>query len=98
MGVLDGKVVFSNLKKKGFTHAKYKSVDHKYLEFIHNGVLITHTKVSHGGKKDIDDSLIKQMAHQCKLDKKNFVDFATCKINKEGYVKLLKEADVIKDL
>lgn len=95
MGVLDGKEVLGNLKKKGFTSAKHKSVNHKYLEFYHNGQLITHTKVSHGGKKDISDVLIKQMAYQCKIEKKNFVDFAKCKITKDGYINLLKEGNHI---
>jgi hypothetical protein len=67
MAALDSKDTYRNLKKKGFIDSPG---DHKFLELYHNNKLILHTKLSHGGKKDIDDYLIKQMSVQCQLDKK----------------------------
>lgn len=91
MSSLGGKEILKNLKKKGFSDAKHKSKDHKYLEFYYNNKLVAHTKVSHGSKKDIGPHLIAQMAMQCKISKSEFIDFASCKIVLEDYVKLLKQ-------
>jgi hypothetical protein len=88
MAALDSKDTYRNLKKKGFVESPG---DHKFLEFYNDNKLILHTKLSHGGKKDIDDYLIKQMSVQCQLDKKQFIDLAKCPLSKEEYVKILKE-------
>ncbi len=88
MAVLDSKITYKNLKKKGFVDAPG---DHKFLEFYHNNKLILHTKISHGSKKDIDDYLIKQMSVQCQLDKNQFIDLAKCPLSKEQYLKILNE-------
>jgi hypothetical protein len=51
--VLDGSKTYKSLKKKGFEDSPTKSVDHKYLEFYHEGKLVLYTKLSHGSKKDL---------------------------------------------
>ncbi len=89
MAVLDSSRTYRNLKKKGFVDSTVKSVDHKYLEFYYNGQLITHTKVSHGSKKDLNDYLIKQMSFQCKLTKQQFMDLAKCPLSEEEYITIL---------
>lgn len=89
--VINRKNTLKNLKKKGFSESKNKSGDHHYLDFIHNGKLVLYTKLSHGSEKDLDDYLIKQMAIQCKLNKKDFVDLANCPLSKEDYIKKLSE-------
>lgn len=88
MAAISTKDTVKNLRKKGFVEV---DGDHRYLELMHKGKVILHTKVSHGSKKDIDDYLIKQMSYQCKLDKKQFLDLARCPLSKEAYLELLKE-------
>ena len=71
MKVLDGKVTYKTLLKKGFTDALNKSKDHKWVEFWHGGKLTrVKTKLSHNGE-DINDFLIGQMAKQTYMTKKN---------------------------
>lgn len=95
MSSLNGKTVLTNLQKKGFDDAQHKSADHKYLEFFYDNKLVCHTKLSHGSKKDLGPSLVSQMAKQCKLDKKQFVDFASCKIDQDGYENILDQKGLI---
>jgi hypothetical protein len=88
MAAISTKDTVKNLKKKGFVEV---AGDHRYLEFMHQGKVVFHTKVSHGSKKDLDDFLIKQMSVQCKLDKKQFLDLARCPLSKAAYMELLKQ-------
>lgn len=87
MSVLDPAKTLRNLMKKGFVASNH---DHKYLDLFYNGKFVTHTKISHGKKSEIDDSLIKQMSVQCKLTKKDFIDLAKCPLSKEDYFKILQ--------
>ena len=96
MGVLDSKKTLKNLKSKGFTNSKTRSKDHKYLDYLLNGICILHTKVSHGGKKDIDDYLIAQMAGQCELSKKQFKDLALCPMSKEEFAEIIDGKEELK--
>lgn len=93
--VLDKNKALKNLKNKGFTIAKYKSVDHHYLEFYHNDLLILHTKLSHGSKKDLDSYLIKKMSDQCKLSKSEFAELVNCTLSQVGYIDILVERGYI---
>ncbi len=88
MAAISTKDTVKNLKKKGFVEV---AGDHRYLEFMYQGKVVFHTKVSHGSKKDLDDFLIKQMSVQCKLDKKQFLDLARCPLSKAAYMELLKQ-------
>ncbi len=94
--VLDKSKALKNLKKKGFITAKNKSVDHHYLEFYHDGIMILYTKISHGSKKDLDSYLIKQMSNQCKLSKSEFMDLANCPLSEEEFVKILDKNELLK--
>ena len=93
--VLDKKKALRNLKSKGFMIAVHKSIDHHYLEFYHNDLLILYTKISHGSKKDIDDYLIKQMSVQCKISKSEFAELVNCTLSQEQYTLLLIEKGFI---
>lgn len=88
MSVLDAKKTYKNLKNKGFKDSANKSDDHKYLEYFHQGKLVLYTKISHGAK-DLGNFLIKQMADQCKLDKKDFMDLANCPLSQKKYEEIL---------
>ncbi len=92
MAAISTKDALKNLSKKGFVLVPG---DHRYLEYVHKGKVVLHTKISHGSKKDIDDYLIKQMSVQCRLDKKNFLDLARCPLSKEAYHALLKEQGLV---
>lgn len=93
--VLDKGKAYKNLKKKGFIDSTNKSVDHKYLEFYHNGKLVLYTKVSHGSKVDLEDYLIKQMSTQCKLNKHDFADLVNCPMSEKQYLKKLEEQGLL---
>lgn len=96
MAVIDAKKTYKNLLKKGFDDADNKSSDHKWLELFHNGKLILHTKISHGGT-DLGNYLIKQMSQQCKLTKDEFIDLANCPMSKEQYFEILKHNGYIEE-
>ena len=85
--VLDSLQTYKNLKKKGFRDAPG---DHKFLDFFYNGKLVLTTKISHGATHYLADDLIKSMATQCKITKKQFFDLATCTLSEEGYIQALK--------
>ncbi|WP_320816211.1 hypothetical protein [Flavobacterium sp.] len=93
---LDKKKILKNLIKKGFTDNTNRSVDHKYLEYHHNGKLIAYTKLSHGSKKEIDNYLIIQMAKQCQISKNDFVDLVNCPLSAEKYLEKLIENGITK--
>ncbi len=94
MAVLDAKKTYKNLKSKGFIDSPNKSDDHKYLEFYQDNRLILHTKISHG-EKDLGDFLIKQMSHQCKLSKTEFMDLANCPLSEEKYIQILRDKSIL---
>lgn len=92
MASIDSDKATKNLLKKGFQKS---NGDHRRLEFFHDGKFVLHTKVSHGGKHDLDDYLIKQMAAQCKLEKVKFLDLVRCPLSKEGYLKILRDQKLL---
>jgi len=94
MNVLDPKKTYNNLKKKGFSDSITKSVDHKRLEFHHDGKFVLSTKISHTNN-DIDNYLIKQMSVQCKLDKDDFLDLAKCPLSKADYLEILAKKGLL---
>lgn len=87
MASLKAKDTESNLLKKGFT--RYHG-DHRFFEFIHDGVFITKTKTSHNSQ-DINDPLISLMSQQCKVSAGFFKAFAKCTKSKEEYIDELKK-------
>jgi hypothetical protein len=91
--VINSRKTYENLKKKGFYDVPG---DHKFLRFFHNGNLILSTKVSHGSNHDLDDFLIGQMASQCGLNKKDFLDLVNCPLSEKKYISIIKEKGVIK--
>lgn len=94
MAVLDPDKTYRNLKKKGFIDSVKHSKDHKYLELYYDNKYILHTKISHG-KKDIADYFIAQMARQCKINKKQFMDLANCPLEGNEYITILNQDGII---
>jgi hypothetical protein len=94
MSVLDPNKTYKNLKKKGFSDSTTKSVDHKRLEFHHEGKFVLSTKISHSNG-DIDNYLIKQMSVQCKLDKDVFFDLAKCPLSQADYLEILAQKGLL---
>ena len=88
MTSLKTREVVSNLEKKGFLRQEGK---HCLLILQVNGKMTSiHTMVSHGNK-ELDDYLINKMSIQVKLEKKKFIDFASCPFSAEDYLDELKE-------
>lgn len=53
------------------------------------------TKISHGGKTDIGDALLHEMARQCKINKQQFQDLVKCPLSREKYEDILRTKNAI---
>ena len=82
--------------RKGFREVR--SGHHIYYRYeTPEGKLCPHvsTHVRHGANV-IPDSLLAEMTHQMKFDKKaDLIDFISCTISKEEYLDLLKTKNLI---
>jgi hypothetical protein len=87
--------VVAGLENKGF---QAREGDHLFLHYFNRDGRKTcvYTKVSHGSKGDIDDSLLGVMAKQCRLPKKAFLLLVDCPLAREDYEASLMEREVIK--
>jgi len=87
--------VVAGLENKGF---QPREGDHLFLHYFNRDGRKTcvYTKVSHGSKGDIDESLLGVMAKQCKLTKKNFLLLVDCPLTREVYEASLRENGVIR--
>lgn len=87
MTSLSTREVLSNLEKKGFLRREGK---HTLLILqVHGKMTDIHTMVSHGNK-ELDDYLINKMSIQVKLEKRKFIDFASCPFSADDYLNELK--------
>ena len=88
------RVVEQALKKKGF---REQSGDHKYYCYwtIDGNKTLILTKTSHGGKQDIGDQLLHEMAKQCKINNLQFQDLVRCPLSREKYEEILRIKNVI---
>lgn len=84
--------VASSLKKKGFLEQSWRK-GHTFYHFMYLGKeypIETHmSRGSHG--EEIHDKLIKAMAEQLFLTRKEFEDLVECPLSKEMYVEILKK-------
>lgn len=83
----DKKTVEAALVRKGF---QKREGDHSF--FIYWSVAgkksLAFTKTSHS-HRDISDTLLSQMAKQCKVTKPNFLALVDCPLSREQYEQLL---------
>ncbi|MEW6235834.1 MAG: hypothetical protein AB1656_10645 [Candidatus Omnitrophota bacterium] len=94
----DKRLVESSLLKKGFCQ---DNAHHKFFYYQTMGGNLTHihTYTSHGSKMNsLDDYLLNQMAKQCRLKNKQFLDLVDCSMDREGYEKILREKNLIDPL
>jgi hypothetical protein len=85
--MLESSKALKSLKKKGFEE---KNTHHKILEYSLDGKFILHTRISHGANHDLSNYHVAQMAKQCKLSKKEFVDLVQCPLSKSDYEKKIR--------
>ena len=81
------RTIEASLKKKGFTEnvcGKHKS----YIMYINGIKTPINTRISHG-YKEIDKFLIRKMAMQMKISKKDFERFVECSLSEKEYKKLI---------
>jgi predicted transcriptional regulator len=83
-----------SLTKKGFSVQETNHRCFVYKTLLGENTVI-RTKMSHGSKKSIDDSLIKVMGKQCHLPKQEFVNFVKCSLDRAEYEEILKTDGVI---
>ena len=90
----DKRDVISNLKKKGFVDSK--QTHHDYLTYKTNEGKISsvYTYTSHSGK-EIADSILSQMAKQCKLTRTQFLKLIDCTMNQQEYELELKNQSLL---
>lgn len=83
------------LVKKGF---REKSNDHDYYHlYIAGKKRNVFTYLSRGSKyKEYSDDLIRAVAHQIGLIKKEFFEFVECPLTHERHVELLKQRNRIR--
>lgn len=86
--------VRAGLQRKGFAAS---DGDHVFLTYVTTDGLLTTvmTKVSHGGSHDIGDALLAQMARQCKLPKRKFLDLVDCPLAQTDYEAELRKQGTI---
>lgn len=82
-------VVENALTKKGF---RALESHHTMLFFYDENGRRTSikTKVSHG-HKEISDPILGQMARQCKLARRDFLNLIDCSLSQSGYEEILKK-------
>ena len=72
-----------------------RSRDHVYFRFVHKGQTVARTKISHGGKKDIDKRLLRHILRdQIFLTDSEF-KIAIGGLSKEDYIKILTRKGLI---
>jgi len=78
------------LQKKGFIEAD--NTHHKYYVYhtIDGKKSKIRTYTSHSGK-EISDSILSQMAKQCKLTNKKFSEFLECSLSQQEFEDEVKE-------
>jgi len=82
------RIIRQSLTTKGFIEEKS---DHcKFWLYVDEEKTIIHTKFSHG-QKECGNDLLAKMAHQLKLTRKDFNDLIDCPLDKEAYIKMLKD-------
>lgn len=81
--------VESALLTKGFRRADSKHRKFRYHKS--NGAETgIRTLLSHGGNREIGDSLLATMARQCRLTRREFERLIDCPLSQEQYEDLLK--------
>lgn len=87
--------VETSLTAKGF---EQKEGDHHFFIYrtLAGKKTTAKTKTSHTPKmKEIPDNLLGQMAKQCKLTKRDFLDLIDCPLSREQYESKLREQGLI---
>jgi hypothetical protein len=82
----------TGLSNKGFVK---RDGDHNYFIYVSlaGKKSMAKTKTSLGRGFDIDDNLLGQMARQCGLTKKRFLDLVDCPLQRPDYEVLLKQSN-----
>jgi len=89
--VIDKRAVEKGLVSKGF---KKSNRGHRYFQYYsHDGKKAdARTKTSHSPReKTIDLRRMREMAQQCGLEAREFVDLVQCPLERDDYERLLKQ-------
>jgi predicted RNA binding protein YcfA (HicA-like mRNA interferase family) len=86
------KAVAAALQKKGFIKSDSKDV--YYRLYIGGKKTQIFTKISHG-EREIHDGLLGAMARQVRLTRKQFNELIDCPLQKEQYVQILVQANMV---
>ncbi len=77
------------LRLKGF---EARETHHRYFIYVTTQGERTSitTKTSHGGRRDLSDPLLSQMARQCKLNRAQFLELVDCPLDRDAYEAILR--------
>lgn len=91
MAALDSERVRSALTSK-LKCKQSESDHHRFIPYDDDGkTILATTKISHGSKHDIGDTIISLMARQMRLaTKANFVGMVQCTLSYEECLKIIK--------
>jgi hypothetical protein len=84
------KDIVSCLQKKGFRPADSSHHDRFVYHTMDGKVTKIRTYTSRSGK-DVDDNILSQMAKQCKLTNKKFLEFLECSLSQQEFEEAVKE-------
>jgi predicted RNA binding protein YcfA (HicA-like mRNA interferase family) len=85
------------LLAKGFS-ARRKGGDHRFFVYISQAGRVTsvRTKTSHSPKmRDIPDNMLSQMAKQCRLSKRQFIELIECPLDRDGFEEILDRQNLL---
>jgi hypothetical protein len=90
MAALDSEEVKKALKNK-LGCIEEVDGDHIRYSLWENGKLLSRTKISHGPRHTIGDTLVSKMSRQIKLGtNSNFVGMVSCSLSKEKCVEIIR--------
>ena len=93
MAVLKTIQIDKALRKKGF---EVSNKNHHFYYYMNNGKKTNiFTKTSHSSD-EINDTLIKKMADQVRLEKNEFKELVQCTLSGERYREILIDKGIIK--
>lgn len=84
------------LTRNGFEERR--SGYHRFFTYVTAGGLRSsvRTKISHGATHDISDVLLGQMAKQCDLDRRAFLELVDCTLKREPFEERLRATGRVK--
>lgn len=86
--------VETGLRNKGFKPVRQNKHLHYYYYTVGDLLSDIGTHLSHNNK-DLDEHLLREMARQCKVNMREFLNLIDCSLSREDYEALLIDRDFL---